>query len=157
MSIAEPPTLTPEQAHSLEEIGQTLIAREPDFSHLEQARIVYLWKRKGGNAKGHAKLGQCQKPSGLLLHFADCDFVVWLAADHLRERQYTAKQIEAVVFHELNHAGYEEDEETGAGKYVIVGHDAEVFYSEITRYGTYKEDLQLLAGVFRQLSLDEAR
>jgi len=144
-------------APELEAVGIALIGRETSLAHLHGAEITFLWKAKGGHAKGHRTLGKAQKPSGLLYHFAACDFVIWLAADHLADLQFTARQIEAVVFHELSHCDYEEDEDSGTGKFTIVGHDVEVFYAEILKYGAYKEDLHQLAGVFRQLSLDEAR
>ncbi len=142
-------------APDLEAIGASLIRRTLSFTHLEQAVVTYLWKSKGGNGKGKRTLGKCQKPSGLLYHFAACDFVIWLAADHVRELQFDARRIEALVFHELCHADYEEDEENGAGRFTIAGHDVEAFMSEVRSYGAYTEDLQQFAGVCRQLSFED--
>jgi hypothetical protein len=142
---------------ALTEMGHRLIANCLEFSHLHDARIMFLWKLSGGRSKGRLTLGKCQKPGGLLAHFSMQDFIVWLAADNVRYRQLTERQIEALVFHELCHAGWEEtDEKTGEGHWTVEGHDVEEFRSVIHRYGLWSDDVKGLDATLRQLRLEEA-
>jgi hypothetical protein len=140
-------------ADELQAIGAGLIDRHDNFSHLVNAEITYLWKKKGGQSGSRATLGKCQKPSGLLLHFAACDFVVWVAADHALALELTAEQLQALLFHELCHAQRETDEQ-GFSQFVVVKHDVEAFTLEIKRYGLWKEDLREMGAAVRQLRLD---
>lgn len=152
------------ESRELEKIGAALIAHWPEFGFLQNAnaRIAYRWKRKGGKAKGKAVLGQCQKPSGLLKHFADCDFVIWIAADHARVMNLTNRQMEALVYHELSHCWWEEDEDETSETYgemrlAIRGHDDELFWSEIARYGPLDDQRKRTAETFQQVALPAGR
>lgn len=136
-------------APDITRIGSALIsAYEATFGHLQSREIAWLWKRKGGASGGKATLGKCQKPTGLLRHFAGADFVIWLAADHCRDHRLTAHQVEALVYHELLHAG--EDE---GGKPVILPHDFTGFLREVREYGAWKPDLSNAAHSFGQMPL----
>jgi hypothetical protein len=124
------------KADDLKAIGEALREECPEFEQLADVKIVYLWKYKGGGGARRI-LGKCTRPTGLLEYFADADFVIWLAADNC---QFLTKwQIEAVVYHELLHAGVQD------GEPVIVPHAYEGFPQEITRYGFWKRDIQRLA------------
>jgi len=116
--------------------------------------VIFLWKREGGAEHDRARLGQCQKAGGLLKYFALVPWVIWVAADHCETHQLTRHQIEALVFHELLHAGEAEDKE-GNKKAKVIGHDAEMFASEITRYGLWKTDLRMVARAFEQVPMFE--
>lgn len=114
-------------APELEELADDLIDRYPnDFEHLHGARIVYLWKEKGGESSGYAVLGKCIRPTGLADYFASdqgnefskVDFVVWCAADHLMINQANRRTVYALLFHELKHTSIVD------GKYVVVGHES---------------------------------
>ncbi|MGE3598794.1 MAG: putative metallopeptidase [Dehalococcoidia bacterium] len=139
-------------------IGDALVARWPELQFLEEVEVTYLWKRKGGKSKGKAVLGTCVKPAGLVKHFGQCQFVIWIAADHVRDMGLTNLQLEALVFHELNHCGWEIDENEssptfGETKYILKPHDDEVFWAELQRYGAWNEQRQVSARVYQQLAL----
>lgn len=137
-------------APDLEKIAQELIGRHPRFAEIESLDIAYLWKRKGGSSKGRATLGRTQKTAGLLKHFSEFDFVIWLARDHAYEFGLTNKQVEAAVFHELLHVFYDPED----GGISLIGHDYEGFVAEIEEYGLWKRDLKLAGeAIGKQLSL----
>lgn len=134
-------------ADALSSLSETLQERHPQFAHVAQFKVLYLWKRAGGKSNGKPKLGQCQKPSGLLRHVSDdTDFVIWLAADHCAT--FTARQVEAALFHELSHIGTDEDDEAE-----VWPHDVEMFASEVQTYGLWKSDLEMAARALRQARL----
>lgn len=124
------------EAPELMEIGEALISERLVFESLRESPIIFLWKRKGAE-KPKLLLGKCQRPSGLLAHFAKAHFVVWLAANNCKG--LTAWQIEALIFHELKHAKVEDD------KPISVPHDWEGFAEEIQRYGLWKSDMEPIA------------
>lgn len=108
--------------------------------------IVYLWKRKGGYGKGKAVLGKCQRPTGILKHFANYDFVIWLAADNMRDANFRELQVEATLYHELCHAGHDLK-----GNPVVIPHDYEGFCAEIMEYGLWRSDLKAMDDTTRRL------
>lgn len=126
-------------APQLETIGQALIDELPEFRLLKFVRIEYRWKRHGGKTNGRAKLGACQKLSGILRDTLEAQNLIWAAADHLRVREFTAWELEALVYHELCHAGEK-----------LRSHDFEGFGAEIVRYGTWRIDLQVADAAIRQ-------
>jgi hypothetical protein len=131
-------------APELREIGQKLIAEyEGDFPFLHTATITYLWKKKGGKSGGKDTLGKCQRPSGLLKHFSEVDFVVWLGADNCAH--FSRKQIKALVFHELKHAGYDIEK----GEYATVSHDFEGFAREVEVFGDWRSDIVRMRRAFQ--------
>lgn len=76
-------------APDLSVIAAALRKADPDhFHHLASFEIAFLWKASGGGSRGKTTLGRTSKPSGLLHYFADADFVIWLAPDHLRDFQH---------------------------------------------------------------------
>lgn len=131
----------------LDDIGEDLISSYDDFSEIAGARILYLWKQKGGKSNGRETLGKCQKPSGLLAHYSNADFVIWLAADHCRDYGLNGQQIRALIFHELKHAGY--DPETG--QYTTVSHDFEGFAREIEEFGLWDANAKRMAAAFKSV------
>ena len=143
------------ESRELEEIGAALVAHYPEFGFLvnADARIAFVWKRKGGKSSGHDVYGKCQKPSGLLKHYSACDYIVWIAADHVRESGWTNRQLEALIYHELKHAGYEIDEKTGEMKLTTIAHDAELFHDELKRYGAWNRQRERTGEVYAQIGL----
>lgn len=126
-------------APEIADIGRKLIKTyDEEFHQINFADIGYFWKKKGGKNK----LGQCQKPTGLLKHFSEMDFIVWLAADHCQFNNYY--QITALVFHELKHAGYNPEN----GEYEIKTHDFEGFNSEVEIFGAWKRDIVAMQKAF---------
>jgi len=140
---------------SLDEIGGDLIEMYPnDLGHLAEVQIAYFWKRTGGKKSGAPIMGKAVKPSGLMTAFTTADAVVWIAANHVAEAEYTQRQIQALVFHELNHIWVEEpDDEDGVRKVVMRGHDIEAFKSEVIAFGAWEEMLQEAADAFKQAGL----
>lgn len=137
------------KAHDLAEIGAALIVQHSYLSHLHSASIIYRWKAKGGKSQGQAVWGKCQKPSDLLKHFAGADFVIWLAADNLRDAHASAWTVEAVVHHELCHAGIDAE----SGEYAVRPHDFDGFAADLEAYGTWSAKLNDAARAFKQLGL----
>lgn len=138
------------ESAAMQALAEDLMGRFPGrFGHLTPLSLAYLWKRKGGQRSGGAVYGKCQKPSGLAKHFSNVDFVVWLAADHCRDAEFSAEQYEALLFHELCHAST--DEETGEPK--TVPHDFEGFRAELETYGFWSDEFLDMAGTIRQLPL----
>jgi hypothetical protein len=125
----------------LEKIGTELIAKYDELAHLEAYRLIYLWKKTGGKSGGKLTLGKCQRPSGLLKHFSNTDFIIWLGADNTQ--QCTEFQITALVFHELKHAQIDEK-----GNPVVVGHDFEGFAREVEIFGNWKSDITQMKKAF---------
>jgi hypothetical protein len=118
-------------APELDTLLERLAQEYPDvFGALEMVTVRCMWKQKGGTSHGRAKTGWTVKQTGLNRHFADCDFVLWLAADHVRD---LGLNVRSLLFHEAQHCGYEEGEDGAEGKPVYVGHDAELFAADITR------------------------
>ena len=122
----------------------------------QAGEIEYLWKRKGGLAKGRVRTGAIQRPSGLLAHYCKASFVVWLAADHLRESHATYRTVRAALFHELSHV--EPDDRDGhEGEYVLVGPEFAGFGAEIRAFGLWFEGLKAAEqaiAAHKQLALD---
>lgn len=113
--------------------------------------VAFLWKAKGGKAQGNPVLGKLEKPSGLAGYYSRADFVVWLAADHAVSLGFGPFELEAILFHELMHAGTDDD-----GKAITVGHDFEGFRAEIEQYGFWDETFrQLKAAVQARLFEDD--
>ena len=136
--------------------ARVLISRHPEhLDHLRKLSVTYLWKRQGGKSKGRATFGKCSKPSGLLKHFSEAHFVIWLAADHCRAAGYTDREIEALLLHEMLHTSVSEvDENTGrGGGPTLVPHDLEVFRAEVEIYGLWAPELREVAPAFAQASL----
>jgi putative metallopeptidase len=139
-------------AADLAALARQLCERYDELHHLRRARLVILWKKRGGKKAGQEVWGTCQKPSGLVAHFADADFVVTLSADHLREASATASEVEAALFHELKHASYDLDD-NGEIVWTTRGHDYEGFRAEVERYGLWRDGLKVAAQTFNQLAL----
>lgn len=134
-------------APDLRDIADALIATYPThFQHLLQMRLAYRWKRQGGASSGKATLGACQKASGLVKHFSRMQFVIWLAYDHATAGKLTRWQCEALLFHELLHAGISDK-----GAPAVEPHHFEGFTPELAEYGAWQDDLQRMVRAAQQL------
>lgn len=133
-------------APDLAQLARKLIDRHQRFTPLTGVTILYCWKAKGGESGGNATLGMCQKAGGLLRHYAETDFVIWLAADHIRERELSSRQIEAILFHELCHIGFHPK----TAKPIIRNHDWAGFRAEIDEYGLYLDDIRAMGKAIQQ-------
>lgn len=123
------------KSDEIRKIADALIKKS--LTHLINVKIEYFWKRKGGRSKDKVTLGRCQRPTGLLAHYCPGAMVIWLAADHAQVLKLTRYQIEALVFHELNHIDV-----SGEGVVGLKNHDFEGFGDEIVEYGMWNSGLQ---------------
>ncbi len=83
--------------------------------------------------------------------------LIWLAADHIRDHAFNQFQLEALIYHELSHCGWDLDEKTGETKWMVVAHDVTTFYNELTSYGTWTPELRVLRQGYEQLALGEGK
>lgn len=139
-------------APELERIGRALIHAMPELRDAGRAEIVYRWKAEGGAIAESANYGDAQKLSGPLQHFARAQFLVWLAADHLRAARATHHQVEALVYHQLSHIAFDEKDRP-----ILAGHDYSGFTAELSRYGGYRVSLRVAARPFAQMSIWDYR
>lgn len=135
-------------ADDLDALAETIIAARPGLDWLSDVTIAYFWKRRGGRQGGKANAGSCRRCDKLQRHLLAADLVVWLAADHCRGQCFDARQIEALLHHQLRHVGRD-----GKGRPSVRGHDAEFFLSDIQEYGAWSRDLQGVVGLVEQLWL----
>lgn len=145
------------ESRELEHLGRALIRRWGELGFLErfaaEDRIAFVWKRKGGKSGGRAVLGKCQRPTGLLRFFSNQEFVIWIAADYAKAFGWTNLQLEALLYHELKHCAFEIDLKTGEMTLTVQGHDDQLFWDELRRYGAWKQELERTGEVYGQLAL----
>lgn len=141
--------------------AQRLIAQHPqDLAHLEDAAIVYLWKKEGGKSKGKVTTGKCIALSGPAQFFSNgYVFMIWLAADwHALE---TDRAIDATLFHELLHIKlFEDPKGEKPPELRLRGHDFEGFVREIDVFGLSTPEARTMAKAFHRqkpLFADELR
>jgi hypothetical protein len=135
------------QSPALTLLAADIIDEFPEFEDLQNIRITYDFKKKGGRTGGADKIGQCTKASGLLAAHGDAQFYIWLAADHVAGYAFDFDQVRAALYHELAHIRYQEKDGAEAGdepdgEWRIVAHDFEGFTGEMERYGLWRSDLR---------------
>jgi hypothetical protein len=139
-------------APELANLAEKLIHEHGFFEDLVNCRIDYKWRRKGTNSKGKRAIGKLERVSGIWSAYVPYNFVVWLAADTARLANFTDRQVEAALFHQLCHVGQD-----AKGNWIRVGHDFEGFGTEVRHYGPWTEDLKIGSQAFTvavQLGLD---
>lgn len=120
---------------------------------LEASPVIRcVWRRKAKKKQSKVQAGFCTKAGGFVRYFGRCDVVIELGADFARVHRLTNFQIEAILFHELNHVGVEFDDDRNPTLYVR-NEDLHVFNTEITRYGLYIHDVAATAEAFAQAPL----
>ena len=136
--------------HDLEvQLGRLIDRHETLFSHIARLKITCLWKAKGGASKGKQTLGKVQAATGLVGFFSEADFVIWLAADHLREGTASEKVIEACLFERACSLQWDAE----GGTVQIVGEDFSGFTESLRFYGAWRKDLTKASEAFEQLGL----
>lgn len=143
-------------APELREVGDLLL-RDPGkgLHQIVSAEVSlrWLWRRKGGKQANKSILAKCMKVSGYAHYFSDADFVVEVAADLARELALTHWQLEAVLFHELQHIDATWDDEKQEWEVRVKTHEVEMFAAEIERYGLWSLDLRRIANAFEQMPM----
>lgn len=144
-------------AEAVEELARSLMGSyHPELS---TARIKYLFQEKAANKGGRPVLGKVQKCSGLLEHFADCDFIVIVAQDKWNDLE-SSKRV-ALVDHLLERCTGEEDPEDPGADMVWKTREPDVheFATILKRYGAWTEDLQGFCAIAQgldEIEIDEA-
>lgn len=146
-------------SEELKEIGERIIREKLTSLDDGELMIDYRWKRRGGVSGGNATVGKCIKLTGLNRHLSlGAHFCIWAAADHCRGWDFDDGQIEALLYHELNHIEriepeQEPDKPPKPVVYRTVGHDAELFFAELREYGAWRHGLRELVHAVEQLRL----
>lgn len=127
--------------------GGLILEHSHLFGWLENYSVMYRWKAAGGSDRGKPKLGECKKANGhdRYLYGKRLHFFITLSADHVRDYQLSPEQVEALIFHELNHASTDEK-----GKPVVLPHEFEGFRAELIEYGPWSADLQIAEDGFQR-------
>lgn len=137
-------------ADSLRAMAEKLIGQHGvKFSHLTPLKVDYLWRRKGGKRRGKPNLSDCGRPSGMLAFYSKADFVVWIAANHVRELGLSPQQVEARLFRELLRCGVDADTQEP----MVYPFDFEGFGAELAHYGAYSADLYRLVETAQEVAL----
>lgn len=123
-----------------------LIEAHPRLRFLQRLGVDVFWKQKGGLKGGKPVFSKATKPSGLLRQYSEQDFILWLAADHMRELCASAYTVEAALFNALLYCGQDDE-----GKPKLLAPDFTGFFVEVEHYGPWHEDLQRVGIVFEQL------
>lgn len=140
-------------ASDLQTLGRALIAKHAErLKAAGKAEIRYLWKANGGSQYGKPNYGNCERASGLVHHFAGCDFVVWFAADHLFETAFMQAQLEALMFRCLCHIGVNENTKS----FQYIGPDFHGYADEVAIYGLWDQPLKELGKAIKQMPLFES-
>lgn len=123
-------------------------------TQLADAPIVYVFRAKATQSKGHLVLGRARRVSGLnafLVALAAGDvsedepeeghdfFVMEIAQDMWATA--SEQQKAALIDHELSHFGVDPEK----GTFVIRGHDIEEFADVVARHGLWQPDLEVFA------------
>lgn len=142
-------------------IGANDGSRQPDsggsaFDHLRDVNIGYLWKLKGGASGGKLVLAKTSAVPALAKYYAsaagvDVDFVIAFSWDNLRPAHFTRRQIEALMYHELCHLGWDDEKE----KVKMIAHDFTVFNRELQRYGAWDYDIDRMIRSARNLAPEQ--
>jgi hypothetical protein len=137
-------------------VGAGLVSADEHLKHLRGVTIDYLWRRRGGTSRGAPKIGDCQGPGGLTEYYAGrsvgarVTYVVWLAADHVRE--FKGWQIEAALYRQLLKTDYDPEDDDA---YRVRGPDFVGFIAEIERYGLWSKNLLDAGSVMRQARIPD--
>lgn len=134
------------EARELARIAGALVRKYEDLKHLRDAAMEFRWKRKGGGGEGSPKFYGVIRVGGIWRDLLDWDWLVWLAADHLRHA--TKWQVEAALHDALQACGEDEKHRPVIIKPEVVG-----YAKGIERYGCYTTGLIVGARALGQLQL----
>ncbi len=126
--------------------------------HLTHAKIALAFNRTwNSDTDGRITLGKCKKVSQLDRELHPYDFVIIVSEDFWINPQVTPKQRQALLDHELMHAGVRLDADgdpkldaKGRILYRIRKHDLEEFRDIGSRYGCWKGDLEEMYKALRE-------
>lgn len=126
---------------------------------LRDARIALAYAKGWRcDVDGKITLGRCRKASSLDREMHEWDFVILLNQEWWQDESVTDIQRDALLDHELCHAGVKIDKQTndpalderGRIVYRLRKHDLEEFACIAERYGLWKRDLETFAQAMRR-------
>ncbi len=143
---------------ALGKIASDLIGKHVMFSHLQGAKIRYYWKRIGNKVGGQLALGATKRLGKASLEkltlFPESGgksvFVIFAAAALCREFELTARQFEALMFHELCHIG--QNDKTLELR--LVPHEFQGFVPELEIFGPWTTPLRELHNALTQMTMN---
>jgi len=109
----------------------TKLINEGNFSFPSSTPILYVFVDKSKKF-----WGKCQLVSGVHQFASGYQFVIQF--NHDVWQTLTGLQREALVFHELEHIGYDVEKD----KYYVIPHDVEEFSRVVHKYGLWREDVK---------------
>jgi hypothetical protein len=115
----------------------------------QPCRIKYLAK----NSKKSQFLGKCCKASGHWRFLTDYDYVVIVWEPWWKSAELNQKK--ALLFHELKHIKLEEKENSEGDLEInwrLRKHDAEIFCSELERFGSWHTPLEDVVNICKEIS-----
>lgn len=117
------------------EIGARLIRDEDCLAAVRESQVTicYLSSNKAKKSHGRPVYGECERVADKNKWAIPCDFTVTLFEPNCDGM--SARQVEALILHELLHVGVEVTED-GEEKFFIVPHDLQDFKIIVNRYGT---------------------
>jgi hypothetical protein len=116
-----------------EAIGSKLYTEFKDWPDLPKVKYLQKIATKSKFA------GQISKCTGKWKYLTQYDYVMEIWDDFWVKA--TAKQKEALIYHELYHVAFSEDDETGEITWQLKDHELEEFAEVVERYGTWNEAL----------------
>jgi hypothetical protein len=134
-------------APDLAHVGARMRDEHGPFADKTEITIDYLGKRKGGETRGHDRLGAVQIVAGVLSYFCQRDVILWLAADHCRALK--PDQVRAALFHQL--CTIDVDRKTLAPR--LIAPDVAVFGDELAAFGLWRPALKRIQPFFVQAEL----
>lgn len=113
-----------------QKIGHRIIEEMPELADLRDSdvSIIFLSSEHEKKEGGKRIFGQCEKVAEKYKWGIPCDFTITLFEPNIED--FTDKQIEILIFHELLHIGID------GNKLSIRPHDLEDFKTIIEKYGT---------------------
>jgi len=87
-------------------------------------------------------LGKCSKATGKWKHLTGVDYVIEVWAGFWKTSTQTQKQ--ALLYHELLHVDFKEDEDTGEITWKLRKHEVEEFIDVVKKYGPWNDSLKYL-------------
>jgi hypothetical protein len=140
----------------LDELVAALIRHYPQFEPFGDLTIRVLWQKDAGKEDGRLKLGSLSKQNNMTRYLAKVDYVVVVNYKAAAVYELTNWQMEALLFHQLEHIEIAEDDD-GEVKLKTRPHDIGLFNSEIMAYGAWYLDLANTSNAFQQQPLWDDR
>lgn len=115
----------------LPSIARKIISeRQAEFGHLANCRIGFLTSDKEKKSRGRLVYAETEKVSDKYKALTGLDFIITFYTENCDGISH--KALEILMLHELNHVGYDPEDESCS----IIPHDLEDFKEIVDKYGT---------------------